>query len=174
MLQQLELPLPIKPGANVVLALEPFAKAMPEMLVLGRSHFVEVDGQVLDNRRPFNLDVAVMEQLNRIGTFRVFSARVADRMVGYCTWNISYDLESRGLPIAQQGAFYIQPGNGLAAFKLFKFSLQGLKDLGVKLVFPHHRLNGRATWRLGDWYQRLGASPEQMTYRLWLEDLPNA
>jgi hypothetical protein len=154
--------------------MEPFAKALPEMLVLGRSHFVEVDGQVLDNRRPFDPDVAVMEQLNRVGTFRVFSARLADKMIGYCTWNISYDLESKGLVIAEQGAFYIQPGHGRAAFRLFKFSLDGLRSLGVKLAFPHHRLNGRASWRLGDWYQRIGATPEQVDYRLWLEDLPNA
>jgi hypothetical protein len=115
-----------------------------------------------------------MESLNKIGSFRLFSAREASRLIGYCTWNISYDIESKDLIIAQQGAFYIEPGHGISGLKLFKFSLRGLRALGVKLAFCHHRLNGRATWRLGDWYQRLGASPEQINYRLWLEDLPNA
>ena len=153
---------------------ESFTSIWPEMSVLGAKHFAEVDGEVVDPRRPFRADEATLERLNRIGAFQIFSARVESRLVGYCSWNLSYDLESQGLLIATQGAWYVQPGYGLTGLKLFRFSLTGLRGMGVRLVFPHHRLAGRSTWRLGKWFERLGAQPEQVTYRLWLEDIKDA
>lgn len=159
---------------NTAFQQESFVSIWPEMSVLGASHFREVDGGTDDARRPFRADEATLERLNRIGAFQIFSARVGSKLVGYCSWNLSYDLESQGLLIATQGAWYVTPGHGRAGLRLFEFSLDALRSMGVKLVFPHHRLAGRSTWRLGKWFERLGAVPEQMTYRLWLEDVKHA
>lgn len=158
-----------------LLARERFASVWQEMAALVREHFVEVDGGVQDTRRPCAIDTRVLGQMDAIGTFQVYTARSSDGiLLGYCTWNLGYDLESQGLAIAHQGGWYSPPGRGRMAFRLYKFCLRELAKQGIKLVFPHHRLAGRATVRLGDWFERLGAVPEQITYRLWLEDVKHA
>lgn len=158
-----------------LLGRERFASVWGEMKALGQSHFAEVDGGWADARRPFDVDTKALETLDAIGQFVVYTARSPDGpLLGYCTWSLGYDLESKGLAIAHQGAWYSPPGQGRMAFRLYKHCLAALAAQGVRLVFPHHRLAGRATVRLGDWFERLGAIPEQITYRLWIEDSKNA
>ena len=156
--------------AEVTFQLEQFADISTEAEVLAQAHFLEVDDGV-EPRRRFALDSRLMAYGSRIGNLRVYTARVDGQLVGYCTWNIQYDIESRGLLIATQGAWYTDPqfaSHGLG-LRLFKWTLNELKSLGVQCVFPHHRLQGRGTpERLGAWLQRLGAKPIKIEYSLWI------
>lgn len=158
----------------LALARESFTTCGLDAQALAKAHFAEVnEGQ--DPRRRFEMDLGQMLQLDKLGIARIYTARIDFKLVGYCTWNLGYDPESMGLLIAQQGAWYCQPGSPVG-LKLFRFSISDLRSIGVKCVFPHHRFKGRAGTSNGkasplyDWFSRLGAKPCQVTYSLWIGD----
>lgn len=157
---------------EVTFQYELFAEIELEVDSLARAHFLEVDGGV-EPRRPFRLDSGLMAYGSKCGNLRVYTARVDGLLAGYCTWNVQYDVESKGLLIATQGAWYTDPAfsqNGLG-LKLFKWSLEELKSLGVQCAFPHHRMQGRgADERIGRWFERLGAKLIKKEYSLWIGD----
>ena len=149
------------------IAIEPFSSEWwRDVKRLGEQHFEEVDGGI-EPRRPFKLDENVMAALERIGAVKIFVARAAGKIIGYFTWQISHDVESEGLMIAQQGAFYVEPGNPKVAHALFERSVRDLRSMGVKCVFPHHRTQGRGS-HLGRFFERRGAKKIQETYVLWI------
>jgi hypothetical protein len=47
--------------------------------------------------------------------------------------------------IAQQGAWYLEPGFPRLAAQMFDASIDMLRSLGVKMIFPHHRTQGAGT-----------------------------
>ncbi len=155
---------------DLAIELEPFASIWPEVDALAADHFEEVDGGV-EPKRPYKLDVALMQQLENINCLKIVTARVKGRLAGYCTWNITPDVESAGLLIAQQGAWFAAAefDHLHLGIKMLKVAIAELKKLGVKNIFPHHRLQGRGQ-RLGLLFQRLGAKEIQRTYSLWIGD----
>lgn len=157
---------------EVSFSLELFSEIELEVDALARAHFLEVDGGV-EEKRKFQLDLDLMRYASKCGNLRVYTARVDGVLAGYCTWNVQYDVESKGLLIATQGAWYTGPAfsaHGLG-LRLFKWSLSELKTLGVQCVFPHHRMQGRGIEsRLGRWFRRLGAKPIKIEYSLWIGD----
>ena len=154
------------PHRFVRVAREPFEAIWPAVEHLVMDHALEVEPE--KSPRPIKVDVPRMIQADRMGFIRVFTLRVDGELKGYCSWNLSWDLESEGLPIATQGAWYVgggAPWGGAA--KLFMVSLDELKKIGVQCVFPHHRTQGRGV-KLGRFFQSLGAVPIQQTYMLWI------
>ena len=145
---------------------EPFEACWPAVEHLIMAHAREVEPE--QSPRTVKVDVPRMIQADRLGFIRCFTLRVDGELRGYCSWNLSWDLESEGLPIATQGAWYVGEGAPWgAAAKLFMVSLDELKKIGVQCVFPHHRMQGRGV-RLGRFFQSLGAVPIQQTYMLWI------
>jgi hypothetical protein len=131
------------------------------------AHALEVDGGV-QPQRPFKLDEPVMLALAAAGVLRTFIARdMAGVLVGYFTWNISLDIESAGLLIAQQGAWYVAPGHQGAATSLWDLAVCELRRSGVKCIYPHHRQQGRGSG-IGRFFRRRGAKEIQRTYSLWI------
>lgn len=156
--------------AGVTLELEPFRAIWPEVGKLGEAHFAEVDGGV-EPKRKFKLDLVLMNAMSDAGVLRIVVARdLGKRILGYFTWQISPDVESQGLLVAQQGAWYVSPGHPRIALALFQRSLLELRALGVDCVFPHHRLQGRGAG-LERFFIRQGAKAMQVTYSLWIGDL---
>ena len=154
----------------VRVAREPFEAIWPAVDLLTRAHATEVEPP---GPRRFALDVPRMIQLDRLGLIRVWTLRLDGELWGYCTWNLSWDLESEGLPIATQGAWYVKPGAPWgAAARLFGESVDGLRGFGVQCVFPHHRLQGRGR-HLGRFFRAMGAVPVQQTYMLWVGAQPS-
>jgi hypothetical protein len=148
---------------------EPFEAIWPAIEPLVEAHGREVEP---DSPRKIKLDVGRMIQVDRAGFVRWFTLRVDGEIKGYCSWNLSWDLESEGLPIATQGAWYVGEGGPWGgAAKLYMVSLDELKKIGVQCVFPHHRLQGRGA-RLGRFFESLGAVPIQQTYQLWVGQAP--
>ena len=155
------------------IAIEPFTPQLwGEIKRLAGQHFEEVDGGV-EPRRRFELDEDVMVAMERAGVIKVLVAREEGKIIGYYTWQIAPDVESKGLLIAQQGAFYVEPGNPSVAHAMFERSVQELRALGVKCIFPHHRTQGRGE-HLGRFFERRGAKKIQETYVMWIGDETNA
>lgn len=152
--------------SDLVIALEPWAAFWPDAEVLANAHFDEVDGGVEPNR-PFKLDLAMMGMADLMGTLKIITARVAGRMVGYLTWNVQFDVESEGLLIALQGAWFVAPGFPKVAVLLFDFSVKALRSMGVRCIFPHHRVQGRGA-NIGRFFKRRGAKKIQDGYCLWI------
>lgn len=150
------------------LGTEPFAVWWADARKLGEKHFEEVDGGV-EPRRHFKLDENIMGLMDRAGAIKIIVARAAGKIVGYFTWQITPDVESEGLLIAQQGAFYVEPGYPKVAYAMFKRSVQELRAMGVQCIFPHHRLQGRGS-HLGRFFEKQGAKEIQHTYVLWIGD----
>lgn len=149
------------------IALEPWSAAWwSEARPLAELHFEEVDGGVEANRS-MNVDEGQMARLSDAGVLKLVTARLDGRMVGYYTWNVSLDVESAGLMIAQQGAWYVEEGHPRLAIQMFDASVSELRKLGVRFAYPHHRLQGRGA-NIGKFFKRCGAKPIQITYSLEL------
>ena len=157
--------LPQAAPMHIAIKLEPFDAIWPAIDVLAREHSHEVEPE---SPRRFVLDARRMSEANRLGFVRIHTARVNGVLFGYCTWNVMWDLESEGLPIATQGAWFVRRNApfGLGR-KLFIESLASLRSIGIQCAFPHHRLLGRGT-RLDHFFRALGAIPIQQTYMLWI------
>jgi len=146
--------------------IEPFQHFWKEARPLAEAHSVEVDSGV-EPRRRFRVDEANMLVAQQAGCLRVFALRQNGTLIGYLTWQISLDLESEGLVIAQQGAWYVAPGHARGAHKLFTDSVATLRTMGVKHIFPHHRTQGRGDG-IGRFFERQGAKEIQRTYSMWI------
>lgn len=157
-----------KAKASIVVAVEPFRSMWPEGHKLAAEHFIEVEEDV-EPRRPFRLNEAAVDQLEAIGCMKIVTIRVDGVLAGYCTWQIAPDVESEGLLVAFQGAWFVAPRWRGLGDKMFRFAKAELKRLGVHMMFPHHRLQGRGA-ELGDYFRRQGAKEIQHTYSLWIGD----
>lgn len=156
--------------ARIELRVETFDEVWPECDELASKHFTEVDGGV-EPRRVYKLDYRAMRQLSQLGFLKIFTARDNGQLVGYCTWNVMPDIESQGLLIARQGAWFMDDSFGLGSvgLRLFRFAMSHLKNLGVQMIFPHHRLQGRGK-DLGKFFTRIGCKPIMHEYCLWIGD----
>lgn len=147
--------------------LEPWTDELwADLKPLAEAHSQEVDGGV-EPKRKFALDLRLMRLLADAGSLIVVVARQNGQAIGYFTWNIAPDVESEGLVIAQQGAWYVAPGHPRAAVELFECSMSELRACGVECVFPHHRTQGRGA-DIGKFFLRRGAKLIQHSYCLWI------
>ena len=153
---------------DVAIAWETWASVWPEGDALARAHFGEVEGNLAE-KRPYEVDERLMAEAEKYGVLRVVGARVAGRLVGYCTWSLMPDPESKGLVMANQGAIYVDPRFAGLGYKMVAFSLPGLKILGADYALMHHRMLGRGA-RLWVWFKRLRAILIKHEYYLWLGD----
>lgn len=133
---------------------------------LADRHYEEVDGGV-EARRLFDLDTDQMAAAYNAGAMELITVRQDGDMVGYFTWNLMFDVESRGLLIATQGAWYLADGHQRAFLRMWRASIARLQERGVQCVYPHHRMQGRGA-RLGHFFRRQGAKKTQDTYSLWI------
>jgi hypothetical protein len=156
------------PRTELNVQVESFDAVWPEADQLGLEHFCEVDGGV-EPRRHYRLDEEQMRAMNERGILRILTARwgMKRALVGYLTWQLSLDVESKNLMIAQQGAWFVRPGHPRAAKRLFDYSIVYLRGLGVQCIYPHHRMQGRGRG-LERFFLRQGAKATQVTYSLWI------
>lgn len=149
------------------ITIEPWSDAWwADARKLAEDHFEEVDGGI-EPQRPFKLDKRLMSVMDAHGCLKLITIRESGRMIGYYTWNITPDVESEGLLIGQQGAWYIEPGHPRAAVKAFDYAVQALRQMGVQCIYPHHRTQGRGR-NIGRFFERRGAKLIQHTYSLWI------
>ena len=154
--------------SDVTIGPESWQAIWPEIDELFAEHFGEVEGDLAANR-PYRLDEPTMRAAYAAGMLRIFTARVNGELAGYCMWQVTKDIESAGMLIAQHGPWFVRKkfSRLMLGPKLFDASLADLRSLGVKNAFPHHRLEGRGK-KLGAFFRRRGAIETQHTYSLWL------
>ena len=97
-----------------------------------------------------------MRILNEQGSFKVLVARVDGKAVGYFTWTVDFDMESRGTLIANQGAWFVEPKHPIVAVRMLDRALEEFKKLGVEFAYFHHGIKGRGA-KLGRLFERRGA-----------------
>lgn len=151
---------------GVVVGPEPWNAIWPEIDPIFAEHFGEVEGD-LAAQRPYKLDEPAMRDAYQRGQLRITTARVGGELAGYCMWSVTPDVESLGTLIAQHGPWFVkkQFANLLLGPKLFDASVEDLRSIGVKVAFPHHRLQGRGA-KLGTFFRRRGAVETQRTYMM--------
>lgn len=145
----------------------PLAEVWSECQALAKLHFEEVDGGI-EPKRKHQPDVKMLQELETLGVLKLFVAKNFGKVEAYITWQLIKDIESKGLFVAHQGAWFAKPGS-MIGVKLFRFSLKRLKLLNVKMCFPHHRTQGRGA-ELGKFFKHLGAKHIQQNYSLWIGD----
>ena len=154
---------------GAIISAEPFGSIWPECLELAKAHWEEVESET-DPRRKLNLNRALLSQTSVQNSLKVFAARLDGKLIGYLLWTIINDPESMGLLIAEQGPWFVTPdAPNSTALRMYERSINELKACGVKMIFPHHRTNGRGTG-LGKFFVRRGAVPEKQVYSLWIGD----
>lgn len=145
---------------------ETWAQVWPDAAGLASAHDVEVNGGV-EPRRKHEPDSELMALMSLQGNLRIVAARdQALNLLGYLTWTLLGDPESKGLPIAIQGAWYAAPGSHVGGL-MFDFSVELLKGLGIQCIFPHHRMQGRGA-DLGPFFKLRGATEYKREYILWI------
>jgi hypothetical protein len=154
--------------AEILIGPESWDAVWPAIDVLFSEHFNEVEGELAENR-PYRLDEPSMRVMATAGVLRIITARVDGILAGYCMWQVTKDVESAGMLIAQHGPWFVRKGYAhlMLGPKLFDASIKDLRAIGVQNAFPHHRLQGRGA-KLGAFFRSRGAVEMQRTYSLWL------
>lgn len=153
---------------SVSIQQESWAKLWQDAAPLAALHYDEVDGGV-EPRRQLRVDTEQMTLADLSGHLKIWTARQNGELLGYILWTVGYDPESKGLLMAEMGPWFVLEGWAGTGAKLFDQSLVGLKALGVRCCYPHHRLQGRGT-RLGHFFAARGATEIKHTYSLWIGD----
>lgn len=153
---------------EIVIGRETWESLWPEADALFAEHFNEVEGNLAETR-PYDLDEPTMCAMNASGRLRIWTARVDGELAGYCMWDVTKDVESKGLLIALHGPWYVRQkfASLHLGCKLFDSSIEELRVSGVQNAFPHHRVQGRGA-KLAAFFKRRGAVETQRTYSLWL------
>lgn len=116
----------------------------------------KLEYEEIEEERPFGPDWETLKTLNDAGLFQSFVARVDGIMVGYISWMIDFDIESKGTLIANQTQWFVKKGYPKVGIQLFAKALEELDRIGVEFVYLHHTVHGRGA-RLGKLFTRKGA-----------------
>jgi len=135
-----------------------------ELEVLAAEEQVEVQ-----EIRPFRPDWKSMITLNESGIFRVLVARVNGEMIGYFSWLLDFDLESRGTLIANQSTWYVKPRHAVVAVRMLDMALEEIRKAGVEFTYLHHTVTGRGS-NLGRLFERRGAELLGYNYVLRMKE----
>lgn len=116
--------------------------------------------------RPYGPDWESLISSEAQGTIKCLAARRGAELVGYLSYSMGFDLESRGTLIVHQLAWYVRPGESVAT-RMLDWLIAECKRLGVKFLYLHHPHRGRGA-ALGKVYERRGAVLSSNHYTLVL------
>lgn len=136
----------------------------PEAEPLMAAHRDEIDR---DSARPFRVNVEMAIRMDLAGVLVIHQARQGTRLVGYLFWYLAPALDTNAI-MASHGPWYVVPElrSWRVGARLWQASLATLRERGVRWALPHHYSDSP---ELGEFYQRLGARPLEITYLLDLE-----
>jgi hypothetical protein len=126
---------------------------------LARDHYAEVT-----TNPDIALDLAtdLYERLDTLGYLRMYTARLAGRLIGYCSMTVSPHPHT-GLLIAREDGIYVQPehrGGTGAGDMLVETSDCLLAQEGIQIV----QRSTKVAHNHGPWLQRKGYEMIDITY----------
>lgn len=145
------------------LKLEKAADVWQEIDSLAKVEYDEVERGL----RPYGPDWESVKWLEQSGTLKILTARKNGRMIGYFTFMLDFDMESKGTLIANQCSWFVEEGHFGVAARMFKWAVKEWKRLGVKFAYLHNAQRGRGK-TLGKFFTRIGAVHVSNTYALRL------
>jgi hypothetical protein len=116
----------------------------------------------LKGRVPLAVDYERMAELEKMGMFRVWTARLDKQLVGIIEFQIVRHLHSRNTIFAVDHGHYLDP-DARAMWRfiaMWRSALVALRELGVEIVMAHDN----ARHPLGPAMRRLGFSPDGSTW----------
>src|SRR5262249_9094098 len=102
------------------------------------------------------------------GIFQVLVARIDGKAIGYFTWLLDFDMESKGTLIANQSAWFVEPRHPIVAVRMLDRAIVEFKKAGIDYVYLHHGIKGRGS-NLGRLFERRGAELLSHNYLLKLK-----
>ena len=105
---------------------------------------------------PLAVDWEVYAAVEAAGRLRIFTARIAGELVGYCAYSVGPIPVHRSLRRASQDVLFLAPEHrkGRIGVQLLLFSERQLRDEGVQVVVQHSK--ARKDLDLGPLLERLG------------------
>lgn len=149
---------------TTVIAFEKVSNVWWELEELAREEQAEIEEE-----RAFRPDWKSMTTLNNAGIFQVLTARIDGEMIGYFTWLLDFDMESKGTLIVNQTAWFVRKGHPITAVRLFDKAISEFKRVGVEFAYLHHTIKGRGA-ALGHLFERRGARMLGYNYILALKE----
>lgn len=154
---------PASLASRLAIGFEKISDVWPELLGLALQEQNEINEQ-----RPFNPDWKSMRILNDQGIFQLLTARVDGRMVGYFTWLLDFDMESKGVLVVNQTAWFVEKGHPIVGVKMLDRAISEFKRIGVEFAYFHHTVSGRGA-KLGRLFESRGAKLLGYNYSLALK-----
>jgi GNAT superfamily N-acetyltransferase len=147
---------------------ERWAQFWPDCLPLMREHDAELAEH--DPREPFAPDNALFAAIDAAGASLLMAARLDGRMIGYCIFNLSPSLRTKGLLCAEQSLWFVtrEHRGSSAGIRLFDRAIAELRGRGVRKVYPHHWLVSNSP-RAEAFFLRRGATELERVYSMWIE-----
>lgn len=110
----------------------------------------------------FDPDLKAYRQMYMQNALRIFTARIAELLVGYQVYFIGYHPHRRGSLEATQDVLYLDPEvrQGLAGYKFVKWCDRELEKSGVKAI--HHPIDAQHDF--GPILERMGFRLTDLTY----------
>lgn len=139
------------PLNGLSIKLERVADVWQELELLAMQEQIEIE-----EVREFRPDWDSMITLNDSGIFQVLVARVDGKMVGYFSYLLDFDMESKGTLIVNQSAWFVEKGHPIIGVKMLDRALEEFKNKGVKFAYLHHGIKGRGA-NLGRLFEKRGA-----------------
>jgi len=112
-------------------------------------------------------DFGMYKKMHEVGALRIFTARIADVLVGYQIYFVSYHPHRRGSLEATQDVLYLDPEvrKGFVAIKFIRWCDETLARAGVKAI--HHPID--ADHNFGAILQRMGYRLTDLVFSKKLE-----
>lgn len=147
---------------------EPINAFIREAMPLFRRHHAAL---INIPNAPFDPDFERYYALERMGHLVVLTLRYDGLLVGYSFWTLAPHAFHASLFAATNETYWIDEAyrSGSIGLKLFKLAEQGLRKLGVKLLFSYAQL-GFADGGVGKILEHLGWLPMDQTYIKDLRD----
>ena len=119
---------------------EKFKDIIDEALPLLTKHWKELANH--QDIRPLDINFEAYEQMNDLGLIRVFTVREDEKLVGYASFCINYNLHYKTWKHAICDVYYIAPEKRTLGFGSKMFSeIEGmLRDLGVNSVIVQDKV----------------------------------
>ncbi len=139
----------------------PWSDVADELEEIGRTHWAEASGGVAGQYR---LNRDLMDLMHANGMLRTFVARRDGAVIGYLIWTRDVSVECSDANGWEMGPWYAAPGAPCGA-SLLRYCIDRFREEGATRVRVHHTVHGRGA-KAGALFQRLGAEPYQVEYRL--------